>query len=356
VLGVISYESGISVAHAPQIIGAWRDYVNAHGGINGHPVETIFENTALQPATAIADAKTLIADHVIAIMNWDPNGAAWGPLAAAAHIPVFDEEGSINAAALTDPNFFTVGPTLQSGVYGQAYAAKAAGAKSLGVFYDTSCTACSQALPSLKAGAQSLGMSFGPVLGFSATAPSYAAQCLAAENAHAAAIDFLGAGNQVIDSCAAQGYKPIWVVSSVTITNSMRADPAFNNSIGSNGAFPWFLNVPQTAAFRAAMKQYLPDFTALQYPAAASLGWSSAIAFQAAAAHVGNTPTSQDIYNGLYSFKNETLGGLVPPVTFVKGKPTIGKCFYVVGIKNGQFVSPDGLTPVCDPTNYPGLG
>lgn len=34
----------------------------------------------------------------------------------------------------------------------------------------------------------------------------------------------------------------------------------------------------------------------------------------------GTDVTSQQIYDGLCKFKEETLGGLVPPLTFTKGK------------------------------------
>src|SRR6266851_1804815 len=49
-------------------IDAWTKWTNAHGGIGGHPVKVITEDDGGIPANGIAAAKTLLADHVMAIV------------------------------------------------------------------------------------------------------------------------------------------------------------------------------------------------------------------------------------------------------------------------------------------------
>jgi hypothetical protein len=61
--------------------------------------------------------------------------------------------------------------------------------------------------------------------------------------------------------------------------------------------------------------------------------------------------TAADVMAGLYSFKNENLGGeLANGVTYTKGKPfgfTANACYFVVGMKGGQTTAPAELTPQC---------
>ena len=44
-----------------------------------------------------------------------------------------------------------------------------------------------------------------------------------------------------------------------------------------------------------------------------------------------------DVLKGLYTFKNETVGGLTPPLNYVKGKPTFITCWFPQQIKSGKF-------------------
>ena len=77
----------------------------------------------------------------------------------------------------------------------------------------------------------------------------------------------------------------------------------------------------------------------------------SAKIFEKAAANVSDKPTSQDILNGLWAMKGETLGGLLPgglARTFTREQPTPDVlCTFTIGIKGGQWVAPQGLTPMC---------
>ena len=53
----------------------------------------------------------------------------------------------------------------------------------------------------------------------------------------------------------------------------------------------------------------------------------------------------------LYTFKNETVGGLTPPLSYTRGKPAFITCWYPQEIQSGKFTpltsgaKPDCITP-----------
>jgi hypothetical protein len=51
------------------------------------------------------------------------------------------------------------------------------------------------------------------------------------------------------------------------------------------------------------------------------------------------TSTAADVKKGLYDLKNETLGGLAPPLNFTPGKPAFANCYFTFKVENGQYVS-----------------
>jgi branched-chain amino acid transport system substrate-binding protein len=70
--------------------------------------------------------------------------------------------------------------------------------------------------------------------------------------------------------------------------------------------------------------------------------------FEAAVKAWGSSDvTSASILVGLYKLKDETLGGLAAPLSYAEGKPHAVTCYFAVGIKDGQFTEPNGLTTEC---------
>jgi hypothetical protein len=63
-------------------------------------------------------------------------------------------------------------------------------------------------------------------------------------------------------------------------------------------------------------------------------------------------PTTANILDGLYALKNETLGGLLPGVTFPRSgdRTKVNMCSIPTKVQGGKFVSHDGKdTYVCAP-------
>jgi len=62
---------------------------------------------------------------------------------------------------------------------------------------------------------------------------------------------------------------------------------------------------------------------------------------------VSTTPTAAEIYQGLYAFHGETLGGLTVPLTFAQGKTNTSNCGFAYAINSGKLSTPYGTTPIC---------
>jgi branched-chain amino acid transport system substrate-binding protein len=358
-IGVISTDTGGAglqgPADAPAAVAAWKKYVTCNGGISGHPVSTIYFNDQSNPAVSVQDAKTLVSDHVIAIMDNSTLDADWAKIVDAAHIPVLSMMASIaDLAYTTDPNFYAdQNLGIPTGQWGIAKAASLSGAHKLGLLYCTEVTTCAQ-LPKLVAPlAKETGMSLIYSAAFSQSQPNYTAQCLAARAKGVQVLAPIGTPQemrQVYIDCAQQGYYP----GAVFVGQGLGADVAsYEKQIpviyGALGTIPWFVHNTATKPFYAAMNSYISSsgFKRTGNTPSGLLGdWVGLQMFAAAAAHVGAHPTTADITKGLLSFRGNTIGSLTSPLTFAKGHLR-GNCEFLFEIKHGTYELPDGLTPVC---------
>jgi branched-chain amino acid transport system substrate-binding protein len=77
--------------------------------------------------------------------------------------------------------------------------------------------------------------------------------------------------------------------------------------------------------------------------------WAGGQLFAAAAkaVNLSSTSTPADVKNGLCSLKNETLGGVAPPLTFIPGKAALVSCWFLTEVKGGNLVTTDGGKPSC---------
>jgi branched-chain amino acid transport system substrate-binding protein len=329
-------------------LAAWQAYTNSHGGVAGHPVAVTVIDTKCDPGNTAVAAQSLISSHVLAIIDGTSLDSAIQKPVDAAKIPVLC--GIQNGNGFTcqsDPNFFPSGATVIVGLYGQALAAKQAGATSYGIVYCSEVAACKQALPLQKNFAMHVGLKWVTPISASLAAPNYTAQCVAMQEAKATALFGAGPPSQKLaDDCARQGYHPIYVQGAGTWQTQYLKNPNLNNTTGETTNIPWFYQGPQTATFHAAVGSVLAS---TNYPYNVSTTYAAALLFQTALGHAGASPTSQDVYTGLYAMHNETLGGYAPPLSYTQGKPTTISCFFTVSIKSGAFVSPHGANYQCQP-------
>jgi branched-chain amino acid transport system substrate-binding protein len=357
VFGVIASQSGTGVTQNSDIsttAQSWQKYINAHGGIGGHPVSVIVKDDNNNAATALQDAQELIEnDHAVAIGDASFTATSFEKYVDSAKVPVISLGGAAASILyLTDKDFFTNMTTIPGAVYAFAKTAQIAGAKSFGLLYCSESPTCAQSVPLFKAAAQGVGLSFGYSAAVSASTPNYTAVCLAAKSAGVDALAVVSADQQenqhIYDNCATQNYNPIVLNNGSTFGPSASTDSNIPVQWQFTPTLPPSVDSVATAPFRAAMGSYLSSASVLQNVMNAWVGLEVFGAAAKAGLTPGTTPTAAALYNGLYSLKDFTAGGLTGPLTFNKEAPTQSNCFFLSKLDHGAFSTPKGTDPICE--------
>jgi branched-chain amino acid transport system substrate-binding protein len=335
-----------AVGNNIQVIDAWAKSVNAGGGINGYPVKVITMDDQQNPATSLQDAKQLVEqDHIVALVGESSFvDASFAKYMAGAGVPVIGGS-NYEASFQSNPDFFPSGGQQLSGILGQLALAKQAHKKVLGTIYCAESPICAQLVPLVNGVAPLYGLkSFTAKI--SATAPSYTAPCLAAKSARVDAM-FVADNSPIVirfvAACAQQGYTPQQVSSVETATGAWLTDSTLNGALLSSlNADGYDTSTPAVATFQSALKRYAPSAIAGNSFSGEEINpWSGGVLFQAAAmaAHLTPSSTAADVKKGLYALKNETLGGLAPPLTFSPGKPAFIPCWFGEQVTGGKFAA-----------------
>ncbi|HWF16306.1 MAG TPA: ABC transporter substrate-binding protein [Acidimicrobiales bacterium] len=337
---------GAVFSGAQQTIGVWQAYVNAHGGLNGHPVHVYIEDDGADPSTSVSDVEQEVTqDHVIAFVG------NLMPLTAQAsvsylqqqNIPVIGGDASSNVWWQSPVLFPQGGSDLccpQTDFTIKAAAAR--GFTKMAVLYCVEDPTCAQGAKPLiqSGGGQAEGVDTVYSSSISITQPDFTAQCLDAKQAGATFVYFAGDGDslyRMANNCAAQGYNPLFVGDSIAITANLATNPHLNGLLAGQTDFPWVDSyTPAQATYQQAVKTYDPG---LAGSATTSAEWTAGMLAVAASKDLTATPTSAEFLQGLWSIKNNNLGGLAPPLTFNQNAPaTPSPCYFLMSIQNGQFV------------------
>jgi branched-chain amino acid transport system substrate-binding protein len=358
-VGVLGSFTGVasgSTADAKVLFQDWVSATNASGGINGHPVQAVYLDDLNTPSTALANAQQLVSqDHVKAIIDLsDDQESVWAKIVDTAKVPVIGQAESPTFG--TDPNFYSVGTTVEPLIWGELKAATLAKVTKVGALYCAEIASCSETVPLITAVGKPLNIALAYSAKVSSSAVSYTAQCLGAKGAGANGATVVAASNtalNVAESCATQGYKPVWVTTAGEMTTPWLQQPAVNGAIGDVQDAPWFDDsIPATKAMQAAIAKYSPSVTTSQaFGAVASIGWAAGLVFGDAAEQEHLTPSSPStaVITGLDTIKNDTFGGFTPSLTYTAGKPAQVACSFIAGISNGKWTEPNGLKTVCMP-------
>lgn len=350
VASVGTYSGPIGSAFAPMLraVQAWVSSVNSRGGLNGHKVELITYDDGADPARSRAQVQDAVERRrVIAFVQNSQavSGQSSVEYIVSKRIPVIGTDTG-TTWVYDHPMFFpqtsSTGPLIAATMYTAAQQALPEGKSKIGWLTCVESTACNEAV-------EKVFTPLAPKLGFqvvyqgraSLGQPDFTAECLAARNAGAQVVLNMMDGNSVrryAASCSRQGYEPVIGVVSQVADNSMKDTPSLDGMIAPSVLVPWFS--PATPAL-AEYKQTISTFAKGTQPGLASLaGWASAKLFEKAAASVSEPPTTADILNGLWSIRDDDLGGLTQPLTFEKDKPAVPRtCFWNIRIKDGAWIS-----------------
>jgi branched-chain amino acid transport system substrate-binding protein len=342
-----------------QVYDAWVKTVNASGGINGHMVQTVLEDDAGVPGTAVTKVQALVSDHIDAMVDMSTVDSAWATTAQQAQIPVVGQN-AIGGPMNTNPDFYPEGTTNDTTSYAVVAAAKASGASDMGAVYCAEAAVCAQIVPVLKSAAKSLGVSVVYSGEIAATAPNYTAQCLSAQQAHTQAL-YIGDSPTVVvrmaKDCVTQSYSPSFVTSGEGFYPGELTAPGLSKDLWSEYSdFPAFATPTPTfvQSMLDAVNQYypqLPKNTTGVWSQLPTESWVSGLLLEDAVKAGGlsstGTPSAAEVTKGLESLKGDTLGGWAPPLTFAAGQPHQIQCWFIGKVTNGVFTAVNGGKYTC---------
>ena len=352
-----TYSGVIGAVFAPALTGLqiWVDAANACGGLNGHQIKLYSADDQGDPSTALTETEQQVqTDHVIAEVS------VFSPFSAPTVLPYLEQQGipeigGCNCAP--QAQWWGSGDVFPAGAGWNAYGAApaimahAAGHQKVAIYYCIEAPSQCQSLAQNSATeAQQLGMQVVDQEAVSLTAPSFAAQCQAAQSAGATALlVYLDGGSiqRFADDCVSSlNYKPQFFTVGLAITPQVVSDSNLNGLEAPSQTFPWsYGGTPATAAYQNAIKTYDSGFSSAG-PAAAS--WASGVLAQVGSLDLSaSNPTPAQFVKGLQSLKNESLGGLVAPASYGPNGATPPTCVFVNEMQNNQWTAPDGMQQLC---------
>lgn len=332
--------------------------LNSRGGINGHPVKLIVADDGGDPANYLALIRRMVEQDKVLAFVGNTHGASLSQAAMdyveAKSIPILDGDDS-HVLAPTSPMIFgfgAAGIALNGTEFAAARDLLGKG-KKVGFISCQEVQQCSDYATTFPDFSAKAG--FTPVFAgrASLTAPDFTANCLQARNSGAEVLFLridINSIKRMGRDCSRQGYKPTYVTAPVLTDPSSPGNPAMDQLITPSQQFP-FINsgLPEEKRFRSVLARTVPLD---QIFAAHAQGWNVANIFAKAAQAIAPdaTPSTALLLKGLYTFKNETLGGLAQPLTYVQGKPPAhvnNMCAFPMQVIGGKWTAPKGNKLSC---------
>ena len=352
-VGTLSGPAGATLLPSVQGVQAWVRFINDSGGLNGHPVNLTVVDDGGDSARHRSIVQDLVENKgIVAFVNNTEalTGAGSVSYLESKQVPVIGTDTSVDYAN-TSPIYFPQAATgrnlILAAAGGPAKQAVAKGLKRAGILSCSEAQVCRDLIANGPAAAEHYGMEVVYSAQASLAQPDFTAECLNARNANVELLLMSMDSNSVgriARSCAQQGFRPQFGFGASIIVDTMKNDANFNEHLlGDTNVFPWFQdNTPATREFHAAAKKY-----GLTLGVGAATGWTSGKLLQKAGANL-TEPTSAAILKGLWSIKNDNLGGLTAPLTFAEGQPAkTGACWFAIQIQANKWVSPDNFSLTC---------
>jgi branched-chain amino acid transport system substrate-binding protein len=185
--------------------------------------------------------------------------------------------------------------------------------------------------------------------------PDYTAEVLRAQQAGVEILMTfadIATVNRVAQSAHRQNYRPV-----LSATHNMQHTDALNYADELDGLLTYSrippFNSPKMAPYLKAMRTYQPKAPL------GELGGAAYVMGQLLEARIapllGDDPTPAGITEAMYRLKNETLGGLLPGITFPRqaDRSEVNLCVIPVTFKDKKFLTPAGETFICAPNWKP---
>lgn len=364
VFGSVGTSSGVLGAvsgPAPPAIKAWASWTNAHGGLAGHPVRVIVADSGGDPGKAQAIVRQFVEqDHVAAIF-YDymfTEKQAVLPYLEQKQVPLI---GTIGGDTSGDHSPIDFNPLLGPD-QGDAWSfllgvhTITPEKKNIASFYCREANTCSVQEQSFKKLLPWEGMHLVYEAQVSLAQPDYTSEVLQAKNAGADVILTLVDSQSVI-RIAQAAHRQGWNVQ-LAGTYNLAQNLILQGSKDLEGLIltqrtASFQTSPNTQDYRDAMAQYQPGAPT------GDLGEGVFVVgkmLAKLAPQWPDKPGPADMIKSLYSLHGETLGGLLPGITFNQGDHVnVNLCMVPTVLRNGSFVAHDAAESfVCAPVWKPG--
>lgn len=357
VIASVGWYSGIFASSTvPMLKGlqAWVAHINERGGLNGHRVQlAVYDDGGDTARNRAARQDAIERRGAIAfLLDTNPlSGKGGVEYAVQKRVPILGGTGG-EPWAYSEAMVF---PQMSSAMnFWATYPSSAArhvipqGKRKVGTVVCAEGQACADSATVWAERAKDLGFEVVYKSRPAAAQPDFTAECLAARNAGVEVqwivLPANAAGN-FVNSCARQSFKPTYVFP-IQAVGVFMEDELYDGSLAPNPVFPWSQKgTPATDEFQEAFRKYLADKA---IPYAAPIGWVAGKMLEKAAANLPEPPTTAGLLAGLWTFREETLGGLTSPLTFIENqtaKPTV--CWFDVVNVKGKWTSPAGGQSQC---------
>jgi branched-chain amino acid transport system substrate-binding protein len=360
-VGTLSGPAGATIGTVTKGAQLWVAYINQRGGLNGHPVKYLVRDDGADPARHRAlKQQSIEQDHAVAFLA-DAEGIT-GKSAVeyvqSKRVPVIGSEGG-QEYFYKNPMFFPQASHGDSFAFPVAAAPAGVfvpqGKTKLGVLVCAEVELCGIVGGIVEKSAKALGFEIVYKGKASLAQPDFTAECLANRNAGAQVMVVIMDTNSLgrfASSCARQGFRPSFAELGSMQRLDQRGDANLVGMVASSNVFPYFqTGTPAADEFQAALKA---QGSGLEPGIGLTQGWVAGKVLEKAAANLPEPPTSEAVLNGLWSFKDETLGGITAPLTFVKEQPAKrSTCWFTLQVsEKHEWVSPDGYKLNCQDLPY----
>jgi branched-chain amino acid transport system substrate-binding protein len=350
IVGHVGSYSGVfsGFANGFRAVEAWAGLMNERGGVDGHPVRVIVAEDGGDPARHLALVRQLVEEQgAIAFVG------CFCPTTGAAAVDYLNKKRIPTVGGNPSLNWYDKSPmhfpqTSLADGYVRMWAASTAELAVPQKKTTVAILACSeiQVCKDEANGVPKHAPDFGMKMVYSAqaslAAPDYTAECLAARNAGAEVFMLAFDPNsypRIARSCSSVGYKPLFSLVA-DVTNATAQIDVMEGAFVGNPVRAWTdLAHPGVAEMHRAFKLHARGG---EVDNTAGLEWVSAKVFERAIrGRLSPTPTAQDVLTGLWTIKNDNIGGLTAPLTFTEGvddKPFA--CWSLVVVSGRKWTSP----------------
>jgi branched-chain amino acid transport system substrate-binding protein len=347
-LGTLSGPAGDVIKRTYEGAQLWVAAVNARGGIAGHIVKHIVADDGGDPARHKAELRRLVEQENVVALVGNPDaltGYAGVEYIKEKQVPYIGGDGGGDWFYSTPFHFpqgahglaIAEAEIRDVGLYGKAH-----NKKKLGTLNCTEADICRVFDKVWNEKAAAYGVE--PVYRgrTSLVQPDFTAECLAAQRAGVEMFEIgldTNSIGRLAASCARQGFRPIFGFPAGLAKDNQKDDPNLEGARSTLPTFSWLqTDTPAAQEFQDALKRYGKNL--LPVTAGHTGGWTAGKLFEKGvlAGGAAGKVTRATALAGLYTIKNDTLGGLTSPLTFTAGQaPVRQPCSTQIEINKGKW-------------------